>query len=252
MENKPIDRIMNRYFDGEINLDEANKSIVEYLTVRKFDEQTIRRLDRRRDKGGKKVRTYAEFFRDISIGVRKEHAVFLEWIKYMKSKGFTIKWEKYGTDSVGLAFVEDNDNRPDYLLSINNSPFFVVDVKTCGTQEINTFKKADLKNYIEHNALMLVCIGKIDMHDPQLKSFVFYGQKSIKLLNSFDGMIYNEFAPNKPAIRVSREKELERKKAHISFKKLVEDNLIECIKVTEDMPEFTGPLKALVEHDYQM
>lgn len=250
MKDKPVDRIMNRYFDSEITIVEANDEIIEYLEVRKFDKKTIARLDRRRDVKGRKGRTYAEFFRDISKGIRKEHAIFLKWVEYMEEMEFVVKWEKYGTDAVGLAFVENSDDRPDYLISINLSPFFPVDVKTCPILTMNTFKKGDLKNYARVKSSMLVCMGDINIQKPVLKSFVFYGPNAIRVLKKYNGRIYYEFAPNKKAVRVSYKKILESKKAMISFEELLDDNLIDIVDANKKEMKFNGPLKHLIDGNY--
>jgi hypothetical protein len=241
---------MNKFFEGQVTIEEANDEIIAYLDLKKFSNKVLQNLDRRRDKGGKKVRTYAEFFRDISIGTRKEHTVFLEWVKYMQSKGFVIKWEKYGTDAIGLAFVEGNDTRPDYLISFNNSPFYPIDVKTGGTDNINTFKIADLKNYAQHNAMMLSCMGKADVKNPELTGFIFYGNEAIRKLLSFDGAYFHEFAPNKLAVRVARVKLMKNKRGHISFKQMAEERLIDHIIVDNKKPVFKGPMKKLLEMKY--
>lgn len=264
MHSKPIDRIMNRFFDGEISVEEADKEIIEYLTVRKFDDKIIKRLDRRRDLvktkvvNGKKVkmclhRTYAEFFRDISIGIRKEHSMFLCWIDYMRKIGYGIRWEKYGTDAIGLAFldIKEEENKPDYLLSVNNSPFYPVDVKTCEKDDINTFKVSDLKNYARHDSLMLVCCGETKIENPELHTFIFYGQKAVKLLAKQKSRFFPEFAPNKPSVRVAKEKMMKSRQGHISYKNLLDKKLIDICHVFEDKnPVFRGPLRKIINTDF--
>lgn len=264
MHSKPIDRIMNRFFDGEIGIEDADKEIQEYLTVRKFDEKIIRRLDKRRDLvktkvvDGKKIkvcqhRTYAEFFRDISIGIRKEHAMFIVWVDYMRKLGYGIRWEKYGTDAIGLAFLDlkEEENNPDYLLSINNSPFYPVDVKTCEKDDINTFKVSDLKNYSRHDSLMLVLTGEAKIDNPKLNTFIFYGQKAVRMLSKQKSNLFHEFAPNKPAVRVAKEKFMRARNAQISFKKLLEQKLIDiCHILEEGQPIFTGPLRKIINTDF--
>ncbi len=264
MHSKPIDRIMNRFFDEEIGIEDADKEIQDYLTVRKFDEKIIRRLDKRRDLvktkivNGKKTkvfqhRTYAEFFRDISIGIRKEHTMFMVWVDYMRKLGYGIRWEKYGTDAIGLAFLDlkEEENKPDYLLSINNSPFYPVDVKTCEKDDINTFKVSDLNNYAKHDSLMLVLIGEIKIKDPKLKTFIFYGQKAVKLLSKQKSRFFHEFAPNKPSVRVAKSKAMKNRQGHISFSKLSDQKLIDICNTCEDVkPIFTGPLKKIIYTDF--
>lgn len=264
MHSKPIDRIMNRFFDGEIGIEDADKEIQEYLTVRKFDEKIIRRLDKRRDLvktkvvDGKKIkvcqhRTYAEFFRDISIGIRKEHAMFIVWVDYMRKLGYGIRWEKYGTDAIGLAFLDlkEEENKPDYLLSINNSPFYPVDVKTCEKDDINTFKVSDLKNYARHDSLMLVLTGEARIDEPYLRTFIFYGQRAVRMLAKQKSNLFHEFAPNKPAVRVAKEKLMRARNAQISFKKLFDQKLIDiCHTWEEGQPIFTGPLRKIIDTDF--
>lgn len=250
MRARPIDRIMNKYFDGEITLKQADEEIAEYLAVRKFDEAVIRRLDRRKDAPGKRGRTYAEFFRDISEGIRKEHATFLAWVKYMESKKINVKWEKYGTDAIGLAFIENSDDRPDYLISLNNSPFYAVDVKTCPVTSFNTFKKGDLKNYIKHNSSMLVCMGKIDMKNPELKAFSFYGNVAVKYLNNIEGEEFYEFAPNKKAVRISFKNKMKQKRARVSFEELTNRKIIDYIKITKGALKAQGPLNKWLRNDF--
>lgn len=250
MQNKPIDRIMNRYFSEEITIEEANDEIEEYLKVRDFDAKTINLLNRRKDSPGKKGRSYAQFFADISVGVRKEHSIFLEWVKFMEQHKFDVRWEKYGTDAIGLAFIEDNDPRPDYLISVNKSPFFVVDVKTCPVDNINTFKKGDLKNYLKYDGSILVLMGKATPKESVLKSFSFYGPKAVKKLSKFEGRIYFEYARNKKAVRISVEKDFKKKDAHITFKEMQSEKLVDIIKVTDTKIKADGPLRTLIEKKY--
>ena len=255
MAEKPIDRKVSKYFAGELSEAKLNEEIEQYLKdgieSGKFDEKIIARLDRRRDSNGKKKgRTYARFFIEISEGIRKEHAIFKKWIEHMESLGYNMRWEKYGTDAIGLAFVEVTDDRPDYLVSINNSPFFVVDAKTCPVETINTFKTGDMKHYTKYNASMLVCMGNIKLADPELKSFAFYGPSAIRHLLKLDSTTYPEFAPNKQAVRVAYKRNMKSKKAQVSFEELLKDETMDLVKVTEKNPEFKGPLKRIIHGHY--
>jgi len=255
MAEKPIDRLVSKYFEKEISELELNNKIKEYLKggieSGKFDEKIIKRLDRRRDSNGKKKgRTYARFFIEISEGIRKEHAIFKKWIKHMESLGYQMRWEKYGTDAIGLAFVEVTDDRPDYIVSINNSPFFIVDAKTCPIETINTFKTGDLKHYGNYNASMVVCMGNIKLEDPELKSFTFYGPSAIRHLLKLESTTYPEFAPNKQAVRVSYKKTMKSKRAQVSFEELLKDGTMDMVKVSEKNPVFNGPLKRIIDGNY--
>jgi hypothetical protein len=217
----------------------------------KFDKKIIDRLDRRRDADGKnKGRTYARFFIEISEGIRKEHAVFLKWIEHMESLGYKMMWEKYGTDAIGLAFVEVVDDRPDYIVSINNSPFFIIDAKTCPVDTFNTFKTGDLKHYVKYNASMVVCMGDFKSEEPELKSFAFYGPSAIRHLLKLDSTTFPEFVPNKQAVRVAYKKNVLSKRAQVSFEELLQDETIDIIKVDEKEPVFNGPLKRIINGHY--
>jgi len=255
MAERPIDRKVSKYFEGEISESKLNKEIKEYLKEGvlngKFTKSIMNRLDRRRDSNGKKKgRTYARFFIEISEGIRKEHAVFLKWIEHMEKIGYQMKWEKYGTDAIGLAFVEVLDDRPDYIVSINNSPFFVIDAKTCPIESINTFKTGDLKHYVKYNASMVVCMGDIKLKDPILKSFAFYGPSAIRHFLKLESTTYPEFAPYKQAVRVSFKKNMKSRKAQISFEELLKDRTMDLVKVEEKEPEFNGPLKRIIHGNY--
>ena len=255
MAERPIDRKVSQFFNGKITESKLNKEIEKYLKdglkSGKFTDKDISRLDRRRDnKGKKKGRTYARFFIDISSGIRKEHASFLVWIEHMRSIGYQMRWEKFGTDAVGLAFVEVKDDRPDYLVSINKSPFFVVDAKTCPVETINTFKTGDMKNYKDYNASMLVCMGDIQIKNTVLTSFSFYGPSAIRHLLKLDSTTYPEFAPNKQAVRVSYKKNLKNKRAQVSFEELLKDETIDLVKIDNKNPCFSGPLKRILNGHY--
>jgi len=255
MSERPIDRKVSKYFNGELTEEKLNKEIEQYLkdglANGKFDEKTIARLDRRRDSNGKKEgRTYARFFIEISEGIRKEHEIFLKWISHMENLGYKMRWEKFGTDAIGLAFVEVMDDRPDYIVSINNSPFFVVDAKTCPIESINTFKVGDLKHYENYNASMVVCMGEIKLKEPVLKSFSFYGPSAIRHLLKLESTTYPEFAPNKPAVRVSYKKNMKNKKAQVSFEELLKDETMDLVNVSDKKPEFKGPLKRIIDGNY--
>ena len=255
MAERPIDRRVSQYFKGKLTEAKLNEAIEQYLKdgleSGKFDEKIIARLDRRRDNNGKKKgRTYARFFIEISEGIRKEHAIFLAWVEHMISIGYKIRWEKFGTDAIGLAFVEVKDDRPDYLVSINNSPFFVVDAKTCPVETINTFKTGDMKHYVNYNASMLVCMGKIKLENPELTSFAFYGPSAIRHLLKLDSTTYPEFAPNKQAVRVAYKKNMKNKRAQVSFEELLKDETMDLVKVTEKNPDFKGPLKRIIDGHY--
>lgn len=255
MAEKPIDRKVSKYFAGELTEKQLDIEIQQYLKDGlengKFDKEIMKRLDRRRDANGKKKgRSYARFFIEISEGIRKEHTIFLKWIEYMESVGFQIRWEKYGTDAIGLAFVEVTDDRPDYLVSINKSPFFVIDVKTCPLETMNTFKTGDLRHYEKYNASMLVCMGKIDIKDPELKSFAFYGPSAIRHFLKLESTVFHEFAPNKKAIRISYKQQMKSKKAQVSFEELIKDKTVDIINVNGKIPKFQGPLKRIIDGHY--
>jgi hypothetical protein len=255
MAERPIDRRVSQYFEGKITEEKLNKQIEEYLkdgiASGKFTDKIMARLDRRKDANGKKKgRTYARFFIEISEGIRKEHAIFLKWIEHMEKIGYEMKWEKYGTDAIGLAFVEVKDDRPDYLVSINNSPFFVVDAKTCPIETKNTFKTGDLRHYEKYNASMVVCMGKIGLDNQELKSFSFYGPLAIRHLLKLKSTTYPEFAPNKQAVRASYKKTMKSNRAQVSFEELLKDGTMEMVKVTEKDPEFRGPLKRIIDGHY--
>lgn len=255
MAERPIDRKVSKYFEGKLTEKKLNEEIEQYLKEGvesgKFNDKIIARLDRRRDNNGKKKgRTYARFFIEISEGIRKEHAVFQKWIEHMESLGYKMRWEKYGTDAVGLAFVEVTDDRPDYIVSINNSPFFIVDAKTCPIETINTFKTGDMKHYVKYNASMVVCMGNIKAEDPELKSFAFYGPSAIRHLLKLDSTTYPEFAPNKQAVRVSYKKNMKNKRAQVSFEELLRDETMDLVKVSDKKPVFKGPLKRIINGHY--
>lgn len=241
MKDGPINRIITKHFEGKITIKEANDLIIEYFKEKKFDSKIMATLDKRRDK-----RTYAEFFKDISAGIRKEHLTLLKWVEHMQGWGFKVKWEQYGTDAIGEAFMEELDDRPDYLISVNDSSFFPVEVKTCPTPDINTFKVTDLHNYKKYSSSVLVCIGKIEMNNPVLKSFVFYGPKAVEKLYAFPGIIFHEFAPYKKAVRVSKTEMMTRKKASMSFEELITQRLIDVAQMGDEKPKFTGPLSHIL------
>lgn len=254
MAEKPIDRKVSNYFAGEITEENLNKEIIQYLEdgkeSGKFDEKIMARLDRRRDLNGQKPRTYARFFIEISEGIRKEHAIFLKWIEHMEKLDYKMKWEKYGTDAIGLAFVEVKDDRPDYLVSINDSPFYVVEAKTCPVETMNTFKTGDLKHYEKYNASIVVCMGNINLKKPELKSFSFYGPLAIRHFLKMKSMIYPEFAPGKLAVRASYKKIMKSKEAQLSFEELLKDETMDLVSVTEKEPIFKGPLKRVIDGHY--
>ena len=182
MSEKPIDRIVERYFSKKITREKARGLIEEYIVKKKFSKAVLHGLDYRRDH-----RSRGEFFISLAEGTRKEHTSFLEVVKYLEKQGNFIKWKPYGSDAIGLAFMANTKekktekNKPDYLISINRSPYFLMDVKNCASEKINTFKKKNLDNYAtNYNSGMIVCVGKADIFKPDLKRFIVYGNKAVK------------------------------------------------------------------------
>jgi len=249
MNGKPIDRIVERYLvKNEITRNEAIKQINNYIVKKNFSEDILNWVDHRKDK-----RSRGEFFMHLAEGIRKEHTSFLFWIKYMEKQGYKMRWEKYGTDAVGLAFIEKEKdkkkekNKPDYLISIDGSPFFVIDAKNCSRLDMNTFKKTDLKNYAKHNASMVVFMGNADPVKPNLKTFVFYGPNAVKELNKKEGKTYWGFAGGKKAVRVGDNK---MKNKDFSFNELKKDKYIDIVDLSIPKAVFRGPLKRIVNGKY--
>ena len=249
MNGKPIDRIVERYLiKKEITREKAIRLINEYIEKKNFPKHILSWIDRRRDK-----RSRGEFFLHLAEGIRKEHSSFLLWIEYMEKQGYKMRWEKYGTDAVGLAFIEKEKdkkkeiNKPDYLISIDSSPFFVVDAKNCSRLDMNTFKKTDLKNYAKHNASMIVFMGDADPIEPDLKTFVFYGPNAVKELNKKEGKTYWGFAGGKKAVRVGDNK---MKNKDFSFNELKKDKYIDIVDLSIPKAVFRGPLKRIVNGKY--
>ena len=248
MSEKPIDRIVERYFGKKITREKARISIEKYIDGKNFSETVLKGLDRRRDH-----RSRGEFFISLAEGIRKEHASFLSVVKYLERMGNFVKWETYGTDAIGQAFMvntknqKKEKNKPDYIISINKSPFFITDVKNCSSEKINTFKKQDLENYDKYNCGMIVCMGRADPVDPDIKKIVIYGNKAVKKLNTFEGKVYRGFAGRKLGVRVGHKGD---KDCYITFEELKSDRLIDIVDLSKKRNAINGPLKYMLTRKF--
>lgn len=249
MSEKPIDRIVERYFSKKITREKARYLIEEYIDKKKFSKSVLYGLDYRRDH-----RSRGEFFISLAEGTRKEHTSFLEVVKYLEKMGNFVKWKTYGSDAIGLAFItnekekKSEKNKPDYLISINKSPYFLIDVKNCASEKINTFKKQNIDNYAtKYNSGMIVCVGRADIFKPDLKRFIVYGNKAVKKLNTFKGKIYRGFAGKKEGVRVGYKGN---KDCYITFEELKSERLIDIIEFGKKKNTINGPLKYMLTRKF--
>lgn len=111
-----------------------------------------RSLDFRRD-----VRSVEDFKKDIQHKTSVEKILLSHWIKEMSHRGHKVEVENYGIDNTGK-FVPLSDNRPDFELNINGTPF-LYEVKQNSYTHRNSFKVYDLQKYIELEARILLFYG---------------------------------------------------------------------------------------------